>query len=282
MLFATPLLTIYSLTLLGILGAVCASFLGCFAWRICHGERVTAGRSHCDACGHVLGVRDLVPICSYLSTKGHCRYCGAKISSISFYGEVILAALFIGAALRFDLTAELLLALSFFCLLYVITLTDLYEQIILDRCILLGIVLRIGYFFCVEEVSLGAFLGLLGNGLVIAVPILLLTLVMEWILKKEALGGGDIKLLFVLGMYLGWANCLVMLLLACVTGIIYVLHMERQTEAKIASEAKEQMQEETAETTYPAIPFGPFLAAGAAVTCFCGDWILDWYTALFF
>lgn len=268
MLFATPLLMIYSLALFGIFGAVCASFLGCFAWRVCHGEHVTAGRSHCDTCGHVLGVRDLVPICSYLSTKGRCRYCGARISRRSFFGEVVLAALFMGAAWRFDWTAQLWLALGFFCILYVITLTDLYEQMILDRCILLGIALRIIYFFCVEQVSLRAFFALLGNGLVIAAPVLILTLVMELVLKKDALGGGDIKLLFVLGMYLGWANCLVMLLIACITGIVYAVRQQ----------ANEGESEESAGIV---IPFGPFLAAGAVAALFFGDGIVQWYLSLF-
>lgn len=268
MLFETALLGIYILVLHGILGAVLASFLTCFSWRICHGESVTKGRSHCDVCGHTLATKDLIPIVSYLFTKGRCRYCGEKISKLGFYGEVVLALLFMAATLRFSLTGELLLALMFICILYVVTLTDIYERIILDRCIVIAILVRVIYFFCIDagEVSWKAFFLLFGNGFLIAVPILILTLVMEFFLKKEALGGGDIKLLFVLGMYLGWANSLLMLLFACVTGIMYLLKNGQGEDEGI----------------FAPIPFGPFLAVGTVFAIFFGEWIISWYLSLFF
>ena len=266
MLFATPVLTIYILLLQAVFGAVLASFLGCFAWRVCHGEAVLKGRSHCDACGHVFGGKDLVPVVRYLSTKGSCRYCGKKISKLCLYGELALAGLFVLATLRFDLTAELFLANCFLCTLYVVTLTDFYEQIILDRCILFAVAIRFLVFFCSGQVSLNAFLTLLGNGLAIAGPILLLTLVLEYVLKKEALGGGDIKLLFVMGLYLGWANCLILLFVACIAGIIY---------------GAGQMKKEDGKEEGSMIPFGPFLSLGAVVALLVGDSIVTWYMSLF-
>ena len=67
MLYADPFLTVYCCLLAALLGACMGSFLNCAAWRIVHGESVLRGRSHCDACGHVLAVRDLIPVVSYLA-----------------------------------------------------------------------------------------------------------------------------------------------------------------------------------------------------------------------
>ena len=279
MLYLTPFITVYVCVLQFLIGAVLASFLGCFSWRVCHGESVLRGRSHCDACGHALGAKDLIPIVSYLSTRGKCRYCGKSIGKLCLYGELALAGLFVLATLRFDLTSELFLANCFLCILYVVTLTDLYEQIILDRCIIIAIVVRFVTYVVAEEATLSGALVLLGNGLVIAVPVLLLTLLLEFVLKKEALGGGDIKLLFVLGLYLGWAKCLLMLLVACVAGIFYAAKQMSKEETETA-EAGEAGEPEAAASV--AIPFGPFLAAGAVVALLVGDTIIGWYLSLFF
>lgn len=70
MLHLTPFLTVYCCALAALLGACMGSFLNCMAWRVVHGESVLRGRSHCDACGHMLGARDLVPIVSYLASGG--------------------------------------------------------------------------------------------------------------------------------------------------------------------------------------------------------------------
>ena len=263
--FLTPFITIYVCVLAFILGAVFASFLGCFAYRICKGESIAKGRSHCDECGHELKLFDLIPIVSYLARRGRCKYCGKKISPGCLWGEVVLALLFVVCTLKFDLTPYLVLALFFICILYMITLTDLQDRIIPNRCVIAAIVVRIIYFFLTGEGTLKAFLWLLAKGFIVSVPVLLLTLLMEAILKKEALGGGDIKLLFVLGIYLGLGNCLLMLLVACILGIIgAAITMSKWSEEGSI-----------------AIPFGPYLAAGSVVALLFGDSIITWYLSLF-
>lgn len=92
MLYADSFLTVYCCLLAALLGACMGSFLNCAAWRIVHGESVLHGRSHCDACGHVLAVRDLIPVVSYLAAHGRCRYCGAKLSPASRSGRGRLGA----------------------------------------------------------------------------------------------------------------------------------------------------------------------------------------------
>ena len=263
--YLSPFITAYACLLAFIFGAVFASFLGCYAYRICKGESIVKGRSHCDSCGHELKLFDLIPIVSYLARGGRCKYCGKKISPSCFWGEVVLALLFMVCTLKFDLTPYLVIALFFVCILYMITLTDLQERIIPNRCVIAAILVRILYFFVTGEGNFKAFLWLLAKGLLVSVPVLLLTLLVEAVLNKEALGGGDIKLLFVLGMYLGLGNSLFMLLVACILGIIGAAITMKQEEAEGSI----------------AIPFGPYLAAGSVAALLFGNSVITWYLSLF-
>jgi len=263
--YISSFITIYICSFQFLLGAVFASFLGCFAYRICKGESIAKGRSHCDECGHELGLGDLIPIVSYIARKGRCKYCGKKISPSCLIGELVLAVLFVLCTLRFDLTPELFISLFFILILYFITLTDLQDRIIPNGCVVAAILVRILYFFVAGEGNWKAFLWLIGQGLIISVPVLLITLLLEAVLKKEALGGGDIKLLFVLGMYLGPAKSLFMLLVACILGIIGAAMAMRKSE----------------DGESVAIPFGPYLSAGSVLALLCGDSIIAAYLSLF-
>ena len=108
MLRLSPFITVYCCAVAALLGACTGSFLACLAWRTVHGESVLRGRSHCDVCGHVLGVRDLVPVFSYLLSGGKCRYCGAKLSARHVWGELISAAVFVSLLLQNDISLQTL------------------------------------------------------------------------------------------------------------------------------------------------------------------------------
>ena len=269
MLHLTPFLTAYFTVLAFVLGTVLASFLGCLGWRMCHGESVFKGRSHCDSCGHTLGVKDLIPILSYVSTKGRCRYCGATIPKLNLYGELILGIIF--AVLTY-LTADpysLSWKLIFVSVLYLVSVTDIYEQIIPDGALLVAILVRIIYvIFGAQSFTFSEFIWLLVDGLALSLPLLLLVLLMEKIWKKEAMGGGDIKLIFVTGLYLGWIHNFLVLLLACIVGIIIGLIQQKNT---IDTEGEE-------DTFY--FPFGPSIAISAVFVLLFGDGIINWYLSL--
>ena len=140
--------------------------------------------------------------------------------------------------------------------LYVITIADLCDQRIPDFAILAAILVKVGhaiicwwlnvYNLSLEEVLLGLFI----DGLVVSLPVLLLILLIEKIWKKEAMGGGDIKLIFVTGMYLGWEKNLWMLLIACMMGAVVGIVRAREKVPK--------------EEAY--FPFGPMIALA---TVFC-------------
>lgn len=290
MLHITPFLTVYYSILAFVMGTVLASFLGCWGWRICNGESVRKGRSHCDECGHFLGARDLIPVLSYLLSKGRCRYCGAKISPLNFYGELCFGILFgvvtflYGHPFQF----EYVLVLFFFCILYLVTVTDIYDQLIPDGAIITAIVVKvvhlvIGYFFdweysmdyrvvYIEKPALWReLLGILVDGLSVSLPLLILVLIMEKILKKEAMGGGDIKLLFVTGLYLGWARNILVIFFACIIGIVVASIQQK----------KRMMEEGEFEEEPFYFPFGPSIAVSAVLMVFFGNPIIYWYLSLF-
>lgn len=264
MLFLTPVITIYILVMAFIFGAVFASFLGCMGWRITTGESVLKGRSHCDYCGHVLAWRDLIPIVSFVAGKGRCAYCKKTLSKTLLYGEISLALLFVLVTLRYDVTLELFFYLFFVCILYLVSITDIYDRMIPDSAIIIAIIVRILWFLITEPFQFMGLLGVIGNGLSVSLPLLLLVLLMEKIRGMEMMGGGDIKLLFVMGMYLGWANNLLALFAGCLTAIIYGLIMQKKK----------------GEEVY--IPFGPFLSLGAVFALLLGDGLIQWYLSLFF
>lgn len=261
MLFLSPAITIYIVTLAFVLGAVFASFLGCMGWRISKGESVLKGRSHCDSCGHTLHWRDLIPIISFLARKGRCAYCGKPIPKTSLYGELLLAVVFVLTTIRYDITPELFFALFFICILYLVSITDIYERIIPDGILLTAVVVRILWFLFTETVTVKGIAALLIDGLSISLPLLLLVLLMEHIWKKEAMGGGDIKLLFVIGLYIGWQKSLLALFFGCILGIIGGC-----------------IQTKKGEDSYFA--FGPYLAIAAVAALLIGEGLIDWYMSL--
>ena len=265
MLFLSPFLTAYCLVLAFVTGAAVASFLGCMGWRMCNGESVLKGRSHCDSCGHVLTVRDLIPILSYVKNRGRCSYCNTSIGALHFYGEVIVAVAFVLTTIRFDISVRLMPMLLFVCILYLISVTDIYAQVIPDSCLLVAVLIRLLYYFLWEGFQWKTFILLFVDGFAVSVPLLFLVLLMEKVWKKEAMGGGDIKLLFVTGMYLGWAENLLALFFACIVGIVVGLIQQKREKAE--------------ESVY--FPFGPSIAVGAGMSMLVGEQLIHAYLSLF-
>ena len=264
MLYITPGFTVYFCSVAFLLGACMGSFLNCMAWRIVHGESVLRGRSHCDVCGHVLTARDLVPIVSFLAHRGRCRWCGAKLSARHVWAEVVTGAVFVLIVLKFDISLQALGALALACVLLAGAFADLEGYIIPDRFVLAGIGLRVVWFFfedwrvTLPDALLGGFA--VGGGL------LAFVLLYEKLRKIEAMGGGDLKLLFVTGLWLGWAKNLLCLLLACVFGIVFGLATQ-----------KRRAQQENAKI----LPWGPSICAAGIITMLAGDAVIAAYVSLF-
>lgn len=240
-----------------VLGTVFGSFINCMAWRIVHGESVVRGRSHCAVCGHVLAAGDLIPLLSYAVRRGKCRYCGEKISPRYPVTELLTGAAFLGAALRFPLSFPAVRIMVLSCILMGLSLVDLDSYEIPDRFSAAGIIWWAATVPLVDKPwTLQLREGLTG-AVVIAGGMLLLSLLFDKITGKESLGGGDIKLLFMLDLYLGPWIGLLHLILACLTGLLFVAVRKQKK-----------------------IPFGPAISLAGYVCLLFGDAFLKWYLSL--
>lgn len=241
-----------------ILGCALGSFTDCLAGRMLNGTSVLKGRSHCDACGHVLGVLDLVPLFSRLCLRGRCRYCGAKIPAEAFWTELVSGIACCLIMYRYDVSVLALRGILLWMVLLCLTLTDLHAWIIPDRLQIAGILIFFGTALGLPEPGRQMLRGVM-TGAGLAVSMLALSLLFDRLTGKESLGGGDVKLFFVTGLYMRSAwEVLFFLILSCVLGIAGSVIGRREK-----------------------IPFGPAIAAA----CFCmllyGDIWTQWYTGLF-
>ena len=295
MLLETPMIATYAAVVATLLGLVMGSFLNCLAWRMTHGESVLHGRSHCTSCGHVLGPADLVPVLSWVFSRGRCRYCGERVSWRYPATEVLCAVMYLSIVLCYGPTLQAIELIAFASVLLVLSLTDLDDYIIPNATIVAAILIRVAYLVAVGATGGGNTLELLRDaaigGVAVAVPVLLLALVMDHVLGRESLGGGDVKLLFVAGMYFGWQQCLFLIVVACVLGLVFSLLGQRGTpefadsavQADAADPANADVTDGEPEPPANAhlIPFGPSIAAACWITMLVGEPVLRWYLGLF-
>ena len=241
-----------------VLGAVVGSFLNVCIVRVPEGRSVVRPPSHCPRCRAGIAWYDNVPVLSYLVLRGRCRACGVRISPLYPAVEVLTGALAVALWGRLGPTVAFAGYFVFAAALVTITFIDLDHRIIPDVISLPGIALGLAVSFVSPLVTpLDAFIGALAGGGVL----LAIALGYEAIRGHEGMGGGDIKLLAMIGAFLGWQSLFVTLMVASIVGSIIgvALMLHRRADAKLA------------------IPFGPFLACGALVHLFFGDRILTFY-----
>lgn len=259
MMISVSALTVVLLLLTFLLGAVLGSFANCMAWRIARGEDFVHGRSHCPACGHMLAARDLIPVLSYLMQRGRCRYCKAQLSRRYLLTELGMGLVFVLLFLRYGASWAALQNALLVVLLLAIALVDLDCMLIPNGLILAGIGNRLLFALLSRENVLVC----LGNGLLVAVPLLLLVLLLDRLLGRESMGGGDVKLFFMLALYFDWRCSLLLLLLSCLFGIFFALGMQKKAEGA-------------------AFPFGPAIAAAAVLCLFFAEPAVRLYLRVFF
>ncbi len=244
-----------------IVGTLVGSFLNVCIGRIPAGESIVRPRSHCPLCGALVRSRDNIPILAYFLLGRRCRDCGAPISWRYPAIEALTGLLYAWVVLAMGPTAETLVALGFVSALVVITFIDIDHQIIPDVISLPGIVVGLGCSLAgFGPRLLDSFIGvLLGGGMLWAVAA-----GYERLRGQEGMGGGDIKLLAMVGAFLGWRNVLVTLLVGSLSGaVIGIVVLQRRGD----------------DATLP-IPFGPFLAIGAFVALLYGTPLSEWYLGI--
>jgi leader peptidase (prepilin peptidase)/N-methyltransferase len=235
-----------------VFGAAIGSFLNVCIFRLPAKTSIIKPDSRCPHCLHPLRFYDNIPLLSFIFLRGKCRDCGGVISWRYPLVELITALFALLLFLKFGLTLNFFTFFIFTAVLIVITFIDLDHQIIPDILTLPGIPL----FFLAAIFVVGvpwpeALWGLfIGGGVLFAIAF-----VYEFIAKREGMGGGDIKLLAMIGGFFGWKSLIFILLVSSFTGAIIGI-------AAMLIKGKDLKY---------AVPFGPFLSAAAIAYIFWGD-----------
>ncbi len=252
---------IYVAVLVFCIGACLGSFITCAADRYVAKESVLKGRSKCPVCGHTLGFFDLIPIFSYLFLRGRCRRCASPIPMRCFFTELLTALVLLATYLRCGFSFVTVEYVFLFSLLLAVALIDRDTMEIPDGLVLAGAIAFLIFLYPHG----GDILKRLGDGvlgaLVYGGGMLLLALLMDRVLGKESLGGGDIKLFAMLGLYTGLACGLLMLLISCITGLLFSLTVRKKGSGG-------------------EFPFGPAIAVGATFALLVGQDFIGWYLSL--
>jgi len=249
------------LVVVAVFGLVIGSFLNVCIFRIPRNISIVFPSSRCPSCNHPIRAWDNIPVISYLILGGRCRHCRAKISLQYPFVEALNAFFYIAVFWRYGFGWGSAVYAMFCSSLLVITFVDLEFQIIPDRITLPGIVIGIvaGSLLMPDPFLRTALLGykasviglLSGGGFFYLVAVL----------SRGGMGGGDIKMMAMVGALMGWKTVMLTTFLGSLTGslvgIFLMIFRGRGRKAKI--------------------PFGPFLALGAVITLFFGEEVLAWY-----
>ena len=257
-LYETIILIFYAL-----FGLVIGSFGNVCICRLPEGQSVVKPASRCPRCNGAIRWYDNIPLFSFLMLKGKCRDCGEKISPQYPLVELLTALLFVGCYLAFGLSVYSVCAALFCAALLFLSVTDMQCLIIPDPYHVVILVLAVVCVF-VPSPALwyDRLIGFVGGGGILY----LIAVLSEKILKKEGMGGGDIKLLAVSGAFLGWQLMLLGLFLGSIVGAVIGI-------AAMASKRAEGLAAK--------IPFAPSLSMGMAISLFFGWQIIDWYLYTF-
>lgn len=254
------------------------SFLNVCIYRLPREESIVFPPSHCTTCGTRIKFYNNIPIVSYLLLLGKCRTCGGRISLTYLIVEILSGTIFALLVWRFGLTLQTLFYTIFLLALIVVTFIDLEHRVIPNIITLPGII--VGLIYGALRTDWGSAQTVLGSlrpefwrvlrtlnevpvfdslsGIILGGGMLFLVgFLYEIIRKREGMGLGDVKLLAMIGAFLGWRSVLFVALVSsfigAIVGISIVLY--RRGNLKYA------------------IPFGPFLSLAAALYCFTGGFI---------
>lgn len=242
-----------------VLGALLGSFVTVVAHRLPRKEDFVTGRSRCPACGAQIDARDNIPIVSWLLLGGRCRNCEEAISARYPLTEAASGLLWAATVLILgnDDVGELVLGLVFVTVLTAITLTDLELRIIPNAIVAAGAIAGIAIVlaFDLGDVGQRALAVAIGGGALLLVALA----------YPRGMGMGDVKLVAMMGIYLGRAIAPALLIGFAAGALVGVALIAR----------------EGASARKRAVPFGPFLALGGVIGLWFGDDIVDWYLDTF-
>ena len=200
-----------------IFGIVMGSFYNVVGYRLPKGESLLYPSSHCTNCNHKLSPLELIPIFSFLFLGGKCKNCKQKISWFYPIFEFVSGCLFAISFLVFGFSYEVVIAITFISLILIIFISDYNYMIISDEVLIffsILLIIEIGFMY-----GLNVLLIRILSAIIAFTIMLLLKLLGDFLFKKESMGGGDIKLLAVFGLVLGWETALISIFVASFIGL---------------------------------------------------------------
>jgi leader peptidase (prepilin peptidase)/N-methyltransferase len=248
----------FNILVVCLLGCCLGSFLNVCIYRVPRGLSIVSPRSFCPVCQAPIRAYDNIPLLSYLLLRGKCRSCHGEIFWRYPLVEALTGLITVGLFLKFGFSFPFFSFLAFSAALIVITFIDLDHRIIPDVISLPGV--AIGFLLAILGTSITVKESLIGI-LVGGGSLFVVAFVYETLTKREGMGGGDVKLLAMIGAWLGWKSVLFSLFFASLSGTFI-----GGATMLIRKEGR-----------HYAIPFGPFLALSALVYIFFGPQLINWY-----
>ena len=243
-------------------GLLVGSFLNVCIHRLPRHESIVWPASRCTVCDRSLAWFENVPVVSWLVLRGTCRTCSAPISPMYPVVELTTAVLFAGGVSVYGLSALLAVRLAFACALIVLFAVDLRHRILPNVITLPGIAAGFASSWFLPPGWISSSIGIVvGGGLLLAVAEMYYR-----VRGQEGLGMGDVKMLAMIGAFLGWPLMVLTLVLASFAGSIVGVTLIASGRGGLQA----------------ALPFGTFLAVGALVAAAVGDPILVWYLVAFY
>lgn len=247
-----------------VFGLMFGSFYNVVGYRLPKKESLAFPSSHCTVCNHKLSPFELIPVLSFLFLGGKCRKCKTKISWYYTIFELFTGLLFLLSYLKFGLTPNFFISIVLSSILVIVIISDYKYYIIPDEIIIVGVLLlMIGKFLAggfetstFELISAFSSLGLsLIHGFLSFIIMYLIKLLGDFLFKKESMGGGDIKLMFVIGMALSFPLSIFSIFVASFIALPIAIMLTKKNSENI-------------------VPFGPFLSAGALILFFLSaNWL---------
>jgi len=247
--------------LLAALGLIIGSFLNVCIYRLPRQQSINWPGSRCTTCDRALSWYENIPVVSWLVLRGRCRTCGKHISVMYPFVEIITSALFVAGYFVYGWTPLLAVRLAFACAMVVLFVIDLQHYLLPNVITVPGIVIGFILSFLVPPGWKASLIGLIAGGGV------LFAIAETWYRLRgiEGLGMGDVKMLAMIGAFLGWKLMLLTLVLSSFAGSVIGVGIIALGRGGMKS----------------MLPFGTFLAVGALIAAVTGDVIVDWYVGFY-
>jgi leader peptidase (prepilin peptidase) / N-methyltransferase len=254
-----PGVRIVEMTWMALVFGLCiGSFLNVCIYRLPLGQSIIRPRSRCMQCGNSVRAYDNIPVISYLILRGRCRDCRSPISARYPLVEMMSGVFAAMTVLKYGIGLPAMIVFLFIAALLVITFIDLDHRIIPDLISLPGIPVGFAASFGLSSITpVESLIGILSGG----GSLFLVAWGYQLLTRREGMGGGDIKLLAMIGAFLGWKGVIFTVFVSSLTGTLAGMAMIGLKGGNMKL----------------AVPFGPFLAIGAIAYVFTGPELMQWY-----